>query len=168
MKSPNENKPSLSDLFDSKKLDIPQDEFWDSFQDQVRSKALSSVVKDECKTRIYKYLVISTPLILIFCFSLWFLAFSDELSNTTVNNTINTTPSAVLTISADSSEQEQARFEPSLVLVASKSFEEMPNTEVEAFAEQNFFASSLQSSFQYRILSSETGFSDNSVTPFTF
>jgi beta-N-acetylglucosaminidase len=71
-------------------------------------------------------------------------------------------------MSADSSEQEQARFEPSLVLVASKSFEEMPNTEVEAFAEQNFFASSLQSSFQYRILSSEIGISDNSAVPFTF
>ena len=46
MKSPKENKPSLSELFDSKKLDIPQEDFWDSFQDQVRSKTLSSVVKE--------------------------------------------------------------------------------------------------------------------------
>ena len=168
MKSPKENKPSLSDLFDSKKLDIPQDDFWDGFQDQVRSKTLSSLVKGESKTRIYKYFVISVPLILIFCFSLWFLASPDELTNTTVNNTINTIPSVVSTMSADSSEQEQARFESSLDLVTSTSFDEMPDTEVEAFAEQNFFASSLQSSFQYRILSSETDFSDNSVTPFTF
>ena len=51
MKSPKENKPSLSELFDSKKLDIPQEDFWDSFQEQVRSKTLSSVVKDECTTR---------------------------------------------------------------------------------------------------------------------
>mgnify|MGYP000032118607 FL=1 len=168
MKSPKENKPSLSELFDSKKLDVPQDDFWDSFQEQVRSKTLSSVVKDECTTRNSKYFVISVPVILIFCFSLWFLASPDELSNTSVNNTINTTPSAVLSMSADSSEHEQARFEPSLVLVASTSFDKMPDTEVEAFAEQNFFASSLQSSFQYRILSSETDFSDNSVAPFTF
>ena len=70
MKSTKENKLSLRYLLDSKKLDMPQDEFCDNFQDQVRCKALSSVVKDECKTRIYKYLVISAPLILIFCFSL--------------------------------------------------------------------------------------------------
>ena len=76
MKSPKENKPSLSELFDSKKLDIPQEDFWDSFQEQVRSKTLSSVVKDECTTRNSKYFVISVPVILIFCFSLWFLAIS--------------------------------------------------------------------------------------------
>lgn len=168
MKSPQENKPSLSDLFDSKKLDIPQDDFWDGFQDQVRSKTLSSVVKDECKSRIYKHLVISAPLILIFCFSLWFLAFPDELTNTTVSNTIDTTPSPVLNRSADFFDQKQARFEPSLVLVASTPFNKIPATEVEAFAEQNFFASSLQSSFQHRMLSSKTDFSDDSVAPFTF
>ena len=90
MKSPKENKPSLSDLFDSKKLDIPQDDFWNGFQDQVRSKTLSSLVKGESKTRIYKYLVISSPLILIFCFSLWILTFPNELNNRTASNTIHT------------------------------------------------------------------------------
>ena len=168
MKSPKENKPSLSDLFDSKKLDLPQDDFWDGFQDQVRSKTLSSVVKEESKTRIYKYLVISAPLILIFCFSIWFLAFPGELTNKTLNNTISNTPSLVLAISADSFDQNQARFESNLISVAPTSFDKMQDIEIEAFAEQNFFASSLQSSFQYRILSSETDFSDDSLAPFTF
>lgn len=168
MKSPKENKPSLSDLFDSKKLDIPQDDFWDGFQDQVRTKTLSSVVKEECKTRIYKYLVIFAPLILIFCFSIWFSAFPGELADKTVNNTISTTPSPVLAISADSFDQNQARFESNLISVAPTSFDKMQDIEIEAFAEQNFFASSLQSSFQYRIMSSETDFSDDSLAPFTF
>ena len=100
MKSPKENKPSLSDLFVSKKLDIPQDEFWDSFQDQVRSKALSSVVKDECKTRIYKYLVISAPLILIFCFSLWILTFPGELYNRIASNTRRTPTTFIVVLLA--------------------------------------------------------------------
>lgn len=168
MKSPKENKPSLSDLFDSKKLDLPQDDFWDGFQDQVRSKTLSSVVKEESKTRIYKYLIVSAPLILVICFSLWFLTFTGELTNKTLNNTIITSKSPVLATSVDFFDQNQARFESSLISVASNSFHEMQDTELEAFAEQNFFASSLQSSFQYRILSSETDFSDDSVAPFTF
>ena len=168
MKSPKENKPSLSELFDSKKLDIPQEDFWDSFQDQVRSKTLSSLVKEESKIRIYKYLIISSPLILIFCFSLWILAISGELNDRTASNTINTTPSHVSGLSTDFLEQEKAKVELSLTSVASPSFDKMPETALEAFAEQNFFASSLQSSFQYRILSSETDFSDDSVVPFTF
>ncbi|MDG0963846.1 MAG: hypothetical protein P8O23_02190 [Opitutales bacterium] len=168
MKSPKENKPSLSDLFDSKKLDIPQDDFWDGFQDQVRSKTLTSVVREEGKTRIYKHLFISAPLISIFCFSLWFLASSDDLTSSTENFAIKTTPIPALNMSADPFNQEQIKFEPSLSLHASTSNDIMPDTEVEAFTEQNFFASSLQSSFQYRILSSETDFYDDSVAPFTF
>ena len=71
-------------------------------------------------------------------------------------------------MSTDFLEQEKAKVELSLTSVASPSFDKMPETALEAFAEQNFFASSLQSSFQYRILSSETDFSDDSVVPFTF
>ena len=74
MKSPKENKPSLSELFDSKKLDIPQEDFWDSFQDQVRSKTLSSLVKEESKIRIYKYLIISVSFNFNFLF--FFMDFS--------------------------------------------------------------------------------------------
>lgn len=168
MKSSNKNKPSLSDLFDSKKLDVPQDDFWDGFQDQVRSKTLSSLVKGESKTRIYKYLVISTPLILIFCFSLWILTFPDELNNGTASNTINISSTPVTGMSADSLEQEKPKIELSLTSVDSTSFDKIPDTEVEAFTEQNFFASSLQSSFQYRIMNSDTDLSDDSVEPFTF
>ena len=164
MKSPQENKPSLSDLFDSKKLDIPQDDFWDGFQDQVRSKTLSSVVKDECKSRIYKHLVISAPLILIFCFSLWFLAFPDELTNTTNSNTL----SPVLVKLADSSDQNLAKEQLSSILAASTSFDAIVDIEVEAFTEQNFFASSLQPTFQYRVLNSDTDFPVDSIAPFTF
>jgi hypothetical protein len=168
MKSPKENKPSLSDLFDSKKLDIPQDDFWNGFQDQVRSKTLSSLVKGESKTRIYKYLVISSPLILIFCFSLWILTFPNELNNRNASNTIHTSSTPVTGMSADSLEHEKPKIESSLTTVASTSFDTILDTEVEAFTEQNFFASSLQSSFQYRIMNSDTDFSDDSVVPFTF
>jgi len=38
-------KPSLDELFQSKKLDVPSDDFWDGFQDRVRDRALTSVVQ---------------------------------------------------------------------------------------------------------------------------
>ena len=39
------DKPSLDELFQSKKLDVPSDDFWDNFQDRVRDRALTSVVQ---------------------------------------------------------------------------------------------------------------------------
>jgi len=40
------NKPNLDELFQSKKLDVPSDEFWEGFQDKVKEKALSTVVQN--------------------------------------------------------------------------------------------------------------------------
>ena len=38
MKLQNDQKPSLEDLFNSKKMDRPSEEFWENFQDEVRSR----------------------------------------------------------------------------------------------------------------------------------
>ena len=54
MKLPLDDKPSLKELFDSKKFDQPDSEFWDSFQDEVRSKTLSSVVTQKVGPSITK------------------------------------------------------------------------------------------------------------------
>ena len=61
MNIPQNNKPSLKELFDSKKFDQPSDEFWDEFQSAVRSKTLSSVAR-ESSSRIFRqkiYLVVA-------------------------------------------------------------------------------------------------------------
>ena len=60
MSLPPEKKPSLNDLFVSKKLDIPDQEFWDDFQNQVRTKTLSSIVEDGKKSRTNKLIIYST------------------------------------------------------------------------------------------------------------
>jgi len=36
-------KPSLEDLFSSKKLDMPDEKFWNRFQDDVKGKAIAGV-----------------------------------------------------------------------------------------------------------------------------
>ena len=47
MDLPPKRKPSLNELFDSKKLDHPNREFWENFQDEFRSKALTSIVRSK-------------------------------------------------------------------------------------------------------------------------
>ena len=67
-------KPSLNDLFVSKKLDIPDQEFWDDFQDQVRTKTLSSIVEDGRKSKTNKIIVYSTFSVLVFSLCFWIVS----------------------------------------------------------------------------------------------
>ncbi|MBT3637980.1 MAG: hypothetical protein HN531_13660 [Opitutae bacterium] len=54
-------KPSLDELFQSKKLDVPSDDFWDGFQDRVRDRALTSVVQRSKFSTVSKAIVFSVP-----------------------------------------------------------------------------------------------------------
>lgn len=55
------NRPNLDELFQSKKLDVPSDEFWDGFQDRVRERALSTVVQNGSSYSITKLLFVAIP-----------------------------------------------------------------------------------------------------------
>ena len=37
------DKPTLEDLFNSKKLDLPDESFWNGFQDRVKGQAIASL-----------------------------------------------------------------------------------------------------------------------------
>lgn len=54
-------KPSLDELFQSKKLDVPSDDFWDGFQDRVRDRALTSVVQRSRYSITSKTIILSVP-----------------------------------------------------------------------------------------------------------
>ena len=55
------NKPNLDELFQSKKLDVPSDEFWEGFQDKVKEKALSTVVQNGSHSPASKFLFAGIP-----------------------------------------------------------------------------------------------------------
>ncbi len=55
------DKPTLSDLFESKKLDVPSDQFWDDFQEQVKVRALTTVVQRRSPSPFAKLLFFSVP-----------------------------------------------------------------------------------------------------------
>jgi hypothetical protein len=47
------DKPTLDELFQSKKLDLPDDDFWNDFHDRVKGRAIASL-SDQTKTAYAK------------------------------------------------------------------------------------------------------------------
>ncbi len=68
------NKPNLDELFQSKKLDVPSEEFWDGFQDKVKEKALSTVVQNGSHSPTSKFLFAGIPSI-VACVLAYFFIF---------------------------------------------------------------------------------------------
>ena len=67
------NKPNLDELFQSKKLDVPSDEFWDGFQDKVKEKALSTVVQNGSHSPTSKFLIAGIPSIAVCVLAYFFI-----------------------------------------------------------------------------------------------
>ena len=163
MNLPPEKKPTLSDLFVSKKLDVPNDEFWDSFQDQVRCKTLSSVVTDNNQSKVFKYISYTTALFVFSLFS-YFALFPSSSSSVIIAAKSDDLNSISL-ISPDSNyinSSSNSDFNPILdsAILLSESEDQ--------FVEQNYFASSLESSFQHRILENDSDHLVETVLEFTF
>jgi|TARA_A200000113_G_scaffold224638_1_gene243062 hypothetical protein len=64
----NDQKPTLENLFQSKKYDIPSDEFWNDLQDQVKGRALASLARPSIASKCVKSSIFILPVILFFVF----------------------------------------------------------------------------------------------------
>ena len=112
-------KPSLDELFNSKKLDVPSDEFWDSFQDRVHERTLTSVVQSTPSPFSSKRVIWYLPLSLV-CFVAVFLyvtyPFSSSNTSELANNKedIQTAPVEVL-LAKDSSTEDFEVVSPYVV-----------------------------------------------------
>jgi hypothetical protein len=62
----NDQKPTLENLFQSKKYDIPSDEFWNDLQDQVKGRALASLARPSIASKCVKSSIFILPVILFF------------------------------------------------------------------------------------------------------
>ena len=163
MNLPPEKKPSLSDLFDSKKFDVPSDEFWDNFQDQVRCKTLTSVVTDNNHTSVLRKISYFIALFAFTSASYWVFFSPTSTTVSIADNTDDANLNAF--VFADPIIKESSShlgFDPSLDSVISLEESE------DFFVVQNYFASSLESSFQHRILEDDNDYIDESVVEFTF
>ena len=163
MNLPPEEKPSLSDLFISKKLDVPSEEFWDCFQDQVRCKTLSSVVTDNNQSRVFKYVSYTTAMFVFTLFSYWALFPAKSTSVTLAGNSDD-----LNSISLISPDSKLIRFSSNSDVIPILDREILLSESEDQFVEQNYFASSLESSFQHRILENDSDYLDETVLEFTF
>jgi hypothetical protein len=168
MKLPRNNKPTLKELFDSKRLDHPNDEFWDDFQDQVRIKTLSSLVSEK-KVSINQIISYSSCLAIVLAVSFFaFIKFNPQSSNQTASE--NSSSSLSIYNNSLIGEKKTGEFSDDLSLLTSLTVEfkndflDDPNL----FVEQNFHMSSLDTTFQHRILIPQVGSSVGPASQFTF
>ena len=170
MKSPKENKPSLEDLFVSKKLDQPSDEFWDSFQDQVRSKTLSSVVQEGNHRSSTKIILSASAFLLVFGFSLFGFLYTpeDPISLVSSSGEVKLIEN-VQAISPQKSSQVQPNIIEDLNLIVSSNDETLNGVaDAEYFVDQSFRVSSLKTMFQHRVLNPNLEILEDTAVQFSF
>ena len=82
----NQSKPSLEALLQSKKYDLPNDEFWNILQDSVKGKALASLAEQPLSHRFLKSSFLILPVLLLTFFFFVFILF--RFLNFTVDRVI--------------------------------------------------------------------------------
>lgn len=170
MELPPKKKPSLKELFDSKKLDHPNREFWENFQDEFRSKALTSIVQSKKTSNIFLKFGASFALFLV-CFAS-FVFFSFEQDKKAINENVAThiqTYKEELPIDSDSL-IELDLIQETEELRSFHSYNEPINEFIEQglFVENSFLISSLDTSFHHRVLDSSIKITDNELNQFSF
>ena len=65
------NKPTLDDLFHSKKLDLPDEDFWNGFQDRVKGKTMAALSQQTKTARVRKAGIYSVVPILVLAMVGW-------------------------------------------------------------------------------------------------
>ena len=170
MQLPPKGKPSLNDLFDSKKLDHPNKEFWEDFQNEFRSKALTSIVRN--KNRSNTFLKYSASVAFLLLCSASFVFFFSENDKSTAQQAVATFPQigkkqhiqdaeSLISLSLIDKTKEADSFH---------SFNEPVNEFIELglFVENSFRVLSLETSFQHRVLDSSINLTDNELNQFSF
>lgn len=166
MELPPDHKPSLEDLFNSKKLDKPSDEFWNDFQEKFRNKALTSIVRNDT--------IFSTSLKLGLSFTFLFLfSVSGALFynlNLDLNYFASTNSDNDLLVNKISKISESKIIDRDTSLSGPEFFidEQFKKFDQEIYVENKYLVSSLESKFQHRVLDSSLDFNENQVLSFSF
>ena len=90
------DKPTLEDLFNSKKLDLPDENFWNGFQDRVKGQAIASISHRTRTARLRKAGTYSVLPVLILSLIGWNLL-NSEVSVSSVQAVALSNAEAVLT-----------------------------------------------------------------------
>ena len=95
----NDKKPTLENLFQSKKYDIPSEKFWNDLQDQVKGRALASLARPSFSSKCVKSSVFILPVILAFV--LFSKIVSSDNSEIVISSEIKSTTEEQIDLSFD-------------------------------------------------------------------
>jgi hypothetical protein len=166
MELPPNHKPSLEDLFNSKKLDKPSDEFWNDFQEKFRNKALTSIVRND--SIFSTSLKLGLSFTFLFLFSVFGALF--YYLNQDVSHFVSINSEDDLLVNKISNLSESQITDRDTSLNGSEFFmnEQFKKFDQEIYVENKYLVSSLESKFQHRVLDSSFEFNENQVLSFSF
>ena len=95
----NDQKPTLENLFQSKKYDLPSDEFWNDLQDQVKGRALASLARPNFSIKFIKSSIFVLPVIILF--ALFSKIIPSENSEIAISSEIKTNTEEKIDYSSD-------------------------------------------------------------------
>ena len=144
------DKPSLEDLFQSKKLDLPKEEFWDGFQDRVKGQTMAALSQQNrmMKVRNLGLYSMVPVLVLLFASSHFFsVEISKSSSDSTSVGAVSTSPSEAELLLNSIGEDVSLQKEAAIQLARLDSFESFANSRlISAGGHTNFNVSELQAS----------------------
>ena len=91
------DKPTLEDLFNSKKLDLPNEDFWNGFQDRVKGQAIASLSQRSRTARLRKAGAYSVLPVLVLSLFGWNLLNSEVSVSTEQAVAVNNSESVLTT-----------------------------------------------------------------------
>jgi hypothetical protein len=144
------DKPTLEDLFQSKKLDLPKEEFWNGFQDRVKGQTMAALSQQNrlVKVRNLGLYSMVPVLVLLFASSHFFsLEISKSSSDSTAVSAVSTSPSDADLLFNTIEEDVSLQKEAAVQLARLDSFESFANSRlISAGGHTNFNFSELQGS----------------------
>ena len=144
------DKPTLEDLFQSKKLDLPKEEFWNGFQDRVKGQTMAALSQQNriTKARNLGLYSLVPVLVLLFASSHFFsVEISKSSSDPTTAQVGSSSPSGANLLLSTIQEDLYTEKEGAIQLARMDSFESFSNSRlISAGGHTNFNFSELQSS----------------------
>ena len=144
------DKPTLEDLFQSKKLDLPKEEFWNGFQDRVKGQTMAALSQQNriTKARNLGLYSLVPVLVLLFASSHFFsLEISKSSSDSTTAQVGSSPPSGANLLLSTIQEDLYTEKEGAIQLARMDSFESFSNSRlISAGGHTNFNFSELQAS----------------------
>lgn len=144
------DKPTLEDLFQSKKLDLPKEEFWNGFQDRVKGQTMAALSQQNriTKARNLGLYSLVPVLVLLFASSHFFsVEISKSSSDSTTAQVVSSSPSGANLLLTTIQQDLYTEKEGAIQLARMDSFESFSNSRlISAGGHTNFNFSELQAS----------------------